>query len=88
MKTFWHERPRGREEKAEFHNRSIDDLHAHVRAKFAALASAPGNVHLTPEGCLFLAEKVAASILQALGDKPPTTRPAKHRPTTAPKETP
>jgi len=64
------------------HGVAINDLHAHLLPKFEQFASAPGNVHLKPEGYRFLAEKVAASILEALGEEPaattrPSTRPAR-----------
>jgi len=45
---------------------AIDDLYAHVLPRMKELQSQPGNVHFKPEGYRFLAEKVAASILEQL----------------------
>jgi acyl-CoA thioesterase-1 len=43
----------------------IDDLYAHAKAKLAEV-QLPQNVHFTPEGSKYLAEKVAAEIEKAL----------------------
>jgi acyl-CoA thioesterase-1 len=43
-----------------------NDLHAHAKAKLKDI-QLPANVHFTPEGSAYLAEKVAAEILKALG---------------------
>ena len=44
-----------------------DDLHAHAAAK--PDAQLPANVHYTPEGSRYLAEKVAAVITEYLPKK-------------------
>ena len=43
-----------------------DDLCAHASAKIKDIQSSPGNVHYTPDGSKYLAEKVAAEIGKAL----------------------
>jgi acyl-CoA thioesterase-1 len=43
----------------------INDLYAHAKAKLAEV-QLPQNVHFTPEGSKYLAEKVAAEIEKAL----------------------
>lgn len=45
---------------------SINDLHAHALLELAKIQKKKGDVHFTPEGSLYLAEKVAHEILQAL----------------------
>ena len=44
----------------------INDLHAHALKKLPGIASAPGNVHYTPAGSAYLAEKVAEEIAAEL----------------------
>jgi hypothetical protein len=43
-----------------------NDLHSHAKAKLAEV-QLPANVHFSPEGSKYLAEKVSAEILKALG---------------------
>ena len=43
-----------------------NDLHAHAKARLQEVQR-PANVHFTPEGSAYLADKVAAEILRALG---------------------
>jgi hypothetical protein len=49
------------------HGIVINDLHAHILPVQKKYASRPGDVHFTRAGSMFLAEKVAASILEELG---------------------
>jgi hypothetical protein len=44
----------------------INDLHARAMRKLSEVQQPNGNVHFTPEGSDYLAEKVAASIRKAL----------------------
>ncbi len=46
-----------------------DDLHAHAQAKLKEIQLPNGNVHYTPDGYKYLAEKVAAEIAGALPKK-------------------
>lgn len=46
-----------------------NDLHAHAAAKLKEIQLSPGNVHYTPDGYKYLAEKVAAAINSALPKK-------------------
>ena len=45
---------------------AINDLHSHALKRLPGIATRPGDVHFNKEGCDWLAEKVAAEILQAL----------------------
>jgi hypothetical protein len=49
------------------HGVTINDLYAHAFPKLSQIQLPNGNVHFTAEGSNYLAEKVAASILKALG---------------------
>lgn len=44
----------------------INDLHAHALLKYAEIQKQIGDVHYTPEGSAYLAEKVAQAIEAAL----------------------
>ena len=50
------------------HGIPINDLYALMTPHMKTMTTAPGNVHFTEEGSLLLAKKVAAAILEALGD--------------------
>ena len=58
------------------HGIAINDLHAHILPKAEEFYTAKGNVHFNAAGNQYLAEKVAAGILEALGQKPPAPKPA------------
>lgn len=51
------------------HGIPINDLHAHALRKLPGIMKAPGDVHYTPEGYAYLAEKVAEEILLHLADE-------------------
>lgn len=55
----------------EKHGVAIDDLYAAALPRLAKIQR-PRNVHFTPQGSEFLAERVVASILEALGKAPAT----------------
>ncbi|MEO0453391.1 MAG: SGNH/GDSL hydrolase family protein [Verrucomicrobiota bacterium] len=48
------------------HEIPINDLHAHALLKLPGISKQSGDVHFTPEGYAFLAEKVAAAIQEQL----------------------
>ncbi len=48
----------------------INDLYAHAMRKLSEIQQPNGNVHFTPEGSEYLAERVAASIQRVLGTSP------------------
>ncbi|WP_345684360.1 SGNH/GDSL hydrolase family protein [Novipirellula caenicola] len=47
----------------------INDLHTHALQKLPEIQKQPGDVHFTPAGYAFLAEKVALDIASALSDQ-------------------
>ena len=52
----------------------INDLHAHALLKLPSISKQKGDVHFTPEGSAYLAEKVALEIAKALSlELNPTT---------------
>ena len=60
------------------HGIAVNDLHAKILPKAEEFYVAKGNVHFSAAGNKFLAEKVAAAIVESLAKKPPpATRPGK-----------
>jgi hypothetical protein len=50
---------------------AINDLHAHILPRMKEFQTKPDNVHFTPAGSRYLAEKVAAAIAEQLPNKTP-----------------
>ena len=48
------------------HKIPVNDLHSHALLKLPSIQKAPGDVHFTPDGYSYLAQKVAEEITEAL----------------------